>query len=127
MNIARYHLSNSYPKLLGAFGSWAAVGIALMLLGTGQYIFGGVLAVGAAGMLVLAIRGGRNAQRAYSRLDLVIQWMVLAVPVILAINLLVLAFAFFRPFTAYVAIYLVVLVILGVFIARELLRKAPAS
>ena len=85
------------------------------------------MAVGAAGMLVLAIRGGRNAQRAYSRLDLVIQWMVLAVPVILAINLLVLAFAFFRPFTAYVAIYLVVLVILGVFIARELLRKAPAS
>ena len=82
MNSTRFHLSSSYPKLLAAFGAWATFGIAIILLGTGQYVFGGILAVGAAGMIVLAIRADRISERAFSRIDLVIQWIVLAVPLV---------------------------------------------
>ena len=127
MNSTRFHLSSSYPKLLAAFGAWAAFGIAVILLGTGQYIFGGVLAVGAVGMMVLAIRGSRISERAFSRIDLVIQWIVLAVPLVLAGLLFLLAYVYFRPFVAYIALYLAILMVLAALVARELLQGVPSD
>jgi len=127
VNSGKYHLKRSYPKLLAAFGAWATFGIAIILLGTGQYFFGGVLAAAAAGMIVLVIRADRISERAYSRIDLAVQWIVLGVPTVLAVMLLLLAYVYFRPFVAYVALYLAVLIVLAALAARELLRRIPSD
>ncbi len=127
VNIRKYHLSSSYPKLLAAFSAWATFGIAIILLSTGQYLFGGVLAVGAVGMIALVIRADRISERAYSRTDLAVQWIVLAVPMVLAVLLFLLAYAFFRPFVAYMALYLAILMVLAALVARELLRGVPSE
>jgi len=127
MEKSGYHLSKSYPKMLAAFGAWATFGIAFILLGTGQYLFGGILAFFGVGMVVLAIRGGRNSQRAYTRVDLVIQWITLVIPIVLAVLLFFLAFAFFRPYAVYVALYLAVLIFLAALAGRELRRRVPAD
>ena len=127
VNSGKYHLSSSYPKLLAAFGAWATLGIAIILLGTGQYLFGGVLAVAAVGMIVLVIRADRISERPFSRIDLAVQWVVLAVPMVLAVLLFILAYAFFRPFAPYMALYLAVLMVLAALVARELLRRVPSE
>jgi len=127
MEATRYQLSENYPRMLAGFGAWAGAGIALMLLAAGQYLLGGVLVLLTVAMLVLAIRGGRNSERAYTRVEIVIQWIMLAIPIVLAGLLLILAIMFFRPFLIYAALYLVVLVILAAFAGRELRRRAPAD
>ena len=127
MEATRYRLSDNYPRILAGFGAWAGSGIALMLLASGQYLLGGILVLLTVAMLVLAIRGGRSSERAYKGAEIVIQWIILAIPIVLAFLLLILAIMFFRPFSIYAALYFVVLVILAALAGRELRRRVPAD
>lgn len=127
MDRTGYQLSNNYPRMLAGFAAWAGFGITLVLFATGQYLFGGVLVLLSVGLVVVAIRGGRSGERAYSRVDLVIQWIMLAIPIALAFLLLILAILFFRPYAVYAGLYLVVLVILAAVTGRELRRRMPVD
>ncbi len=127
MNRTRYQLSQNYPKILGVFGAWTAIGIALTMFGTGQYLLGGLLTVLGVILVAQAIRGGRRSDRPYSRTDLVVQWIILAIPIVLAIIVLFIAVLFFRPFAIYVTVYLAGLVVLAAMAIRELRKRVSTN
>ena len=120
-------VSARYPRMLAAFGAWAAFGAAFLLIATDQAVFGGILVVGGLAAIVLAIEGSRMRERVYTRLDMLAQWAILILPFGFVILLLVLTVMFYRPYLGYLLFYLAGLLVPAALAARELRRGERVS
>lgn len=116
-------LSARYSKILAIFGGLVAFGGAAGDLATSKTIFGGVLIVIGLVAIVLAVDGRRMPARVFSRIDLVLQSIMLGVPIaFVALLVLVLGGSLLRPFLGYIFTYLAGLIVLATLAVREVKR-----
>ncbi len=116
-------LSARYPKYLAAFGAWSAFGMGLAFTAIQSWFWAAILIIGGALAIALAVEGSRMKERVYTRLDLAIQWITLALPIIFIALLVVLLFTtFFRPYLGGVLVYLAGMIVIAALAGRELRR-----
>lgn len=116
-------VSARYSKILAIFSAWVAFGAAAGLTTSKHTFLGGFLIVVGLVAVVLAVDGRRMPERVHTKLDLVLQAIILGLPIAFMILLiLVLGGSLLRPFLGYIITYLAGLVVLAALAARELRR-----
>lgn len=116
-------LSSRYPKYLAAFGAWLGIGMGLAFIALQSWLWGVIMIFGGALAIAIAVEGSRMKERDYTNLDLAVQWVTLALPIVFISLLVVLLFTnYFRPFLGPVLAYLAGLIVIAVLAAKELRR-----
>lgn len=116
-------VSARYSKILAIFSAWVAFGAAAGLVTSKQAFLGAFLIVVGLVAIVLAVDGSRMPERVHTRLDLVLQSIMLGLPIAFMIMLIVvIGGSLLRPFLGYIVAYLTGLVVLAALAVRELRR-----
>ena len=109
-----YHLNRRFSWLYGAAGIWGIAGGGILILTSGQYLFGALLIALALVLLVLIATGKILKEKDYSGTDI----FFLFVPIVGVIIFAGVYFAVF-PWSFLVLIYLAVFIILSVLAIAE--------
>ena len=116
-------VSARYSKILAIFSAWVAFGAAAALTTSKQTFLVGFLIVVGSVAIVLAVDGRRMLERVHTRLDLVLQAIMLGLPIaFIVLLILILGGSLLRPFLGYIIAYLAGLAVLAALAVRELRR-----